>query len=189
RTDQRRLQRVRQHGLRRPGRLVHLELRRRNAGRDSLDGHDDPRISRHARLVPGDRVHGAPHRHRRPGRARLRLPDRTRHRAACPRVGRMRASMKATWPLVAAALVASALPAYAAEKEKKKRPGRFRVGPLYLTPKLQLKNAGVDTNVFNQRTDEIADTSAVLSPATLIAWPIGRRIRLTGETHVDLNYF
>ena len=97
--------------------------------------------------------------------------------------------MKATWPLVAAALVASALPAYAAEKEKKKRPGRFRVGPLYLTPKLQLKNAGVDTNVFNQRTDEIADTSVVLSPTTLIAWPIGRRLRLTGETHVDLNYF
>jgi len=99
--------------------------------------------------------------------------------------------MRAPWPLVAAALVASALPAVAAEREreKKKRPGRFRVGPVYLTPKLQLKNAGVDTNVFNQRTDEIADTSAVLSPAVLIAWPIGRRLRLTGETHVDLNYF
>jgi hypothetical protein len=93
------------------------------------------------------------------------------------------------WPLVAAALVASALPASAAEREKKKRPGRFRVGPVYLTPKLQLKNAGVDTNVFNQRTDEIPDTSVVLSPTVLAAWPIGRRLRLTGESHVDLNYF
>ena len=97
--------------------------------------------------------------------------------------------MRTAWPLVAAALVASALPANAAEREKKKRPGRFRVGPVYLTPKLQLKNAGVDTNVFNQRTDEIADTSVVLSPTMLAAWPIGRRLRLTGESHVDLNYF
>jgi hypothetical protein len=90
---------------------------------------------------------------------------------------------------VAAALVASALPASAAEREKKKRPGRFRVGPFYLSPKLQLKNAGVDTNVFNQRTDEIADTSVVLSPTVLAAWPVGRRVRLTGESHIDLNYF
>jgi hypothetical protein len=98
--------------------------------------------------------------------------------------------MRPPWALVAAAaLVASALPASAAEREKKKRPGRFRVGPVYLTPKLQLKNAGVDTNVFNQRTDEIADTSVVLSPTVLAAWPIGRRLRLTGESHVDLNYF
>jgi hypothetical protein len=97
--------------------------------------------------------------------------------------------MRTVWPLVAAALVASAVPAIAAEREKKKRPGRFRVGPIYLTPKLQLKNAGVDTNVFNQRTDEIADTSVVLSPTVLAAWPIGRRLRLTGESHVDLNYF
>ncbi|PYQ04524.1 MAG: hypothetical protein DMF82_10425 [Acidobacteria bacterium] len=97
--------------------------------------------------------------------------------------------MKSPWPLVAAALVASALPLGAAEREKKKRPGRFRVGPVYLTPKLQLKNAGVDTNVFNQRTGEVPDNSVVLSPTMLAAWPVGRRLRLTGESHVDLNYF
>jgi hypothetical protein len=97
--------------------------------------------------------------------------------------------MRSPWPLVAAALVASALSVGAAEREKKKRPGRFRVGPVYLTPKLQLKNAGVDTNVFNQRTGEIPDTSIVLSPTVLAAWPVGRRLRLTGESHVDLNYF
>jgi len=97
--------------------------------------------------------------------------------------------MRARWPLVAAVLVTSVLPARAAERERKKRPGRFRVGPVYLTPKLLLKNAGVDTNVFNQRTGEIADTSVVLSPTVLAAWPVGRRLRLTGEGHVDLNYF
>jgi len=96
------------------------------------------------------------------------------------------------WPLLAAVLVlsaASAAPAPAAEKEKKKRPGRFRVGPVYLTPKLQLKNAGVDTNVFNQRTGEIPDTSVVLSPTMLAAMPVGRRLRLTGAGNLDLNYF
>jgi len=79
-------------------------------------------------------------------------------------------------------------PAEAAERQKK-RPGRFQLGPLYLTPKLELKNAGVDTNVFNQRTDEIPDTSIVLSPTLLGALPVGRRLRLTGGMHVDLNYF
>jgi len=85
-------------------------------------------------------------------------------------------------------LTAGTLPAAAAERQKK-RPGRFRVGPVYLTPKLALKNAGVDTNVLNQRTGEISDTSIVLSPTVEGALPVGRRIRLTGETHVDLNYF
>ena len=97
--------------------------------------------------------------------------------------------MRSPWPLVAVALVASALPVGGAEREKKKRPGRFRVGPLYLTPKLVLKNAGVDTNVFNQRTGEIPDTAVVLSPTVSAAWPVGRRLRLTGEGHLDLNYF
>jgi hypothetical protein len=85
-------------------------------------------------------------------------------------------------------LTAGALSAAAAERQKK-RPGRFRVGPIYLTPKLVLKNAGVDTNVFNQRTGEISDTSVVLSPTLAGALPVGRRLRLTGEAHVDLNYF
>ena len=85
-------------------------------------------------------------------------------------------------------LTAGTLPAAAAERQKK-RPGRFRVGPVYLTPKLALRNAGVDTNVFNQRTGEISDTTVVLSPILEGALPVGRRLRLTGETHVDLNYF
>src|SRR6058998_1365016 len=85
-------------------------------------------------------------------------------------------------------LTTGALLAGAAEKQKK-HPGRFRVGPVYLTPKLALKNAGVDTNVFNQRTGEIPDTSIILSPTLLAALPVGRRLRLTGEGHVDFNYF
>ena len=72
-------------------------------------------------------------------------------------------------------LTAGTLPAAAAERQKK-RPGRFRVGPVYLTPKLALRNAGVDTNVFNQRTGEISDTTVVLSPILEGALPVGRRL-------------
>jgi hypothetical protein len=85
-------------------------------------------------------------------------------------------------------MLVAASGANGAERERK-RPGRFRVGPVYFTPRLQLKNAGVDTNVFNQRTDEIPDTSVILSPTLLAALPVGRRLRLTGEGHVDFNYF
>src|SRR5436309_4663766 len=166
-----------------------MELRGWKRGGDAHYAHHHPSVSRHAGHVPGDRLHGPPHRDRRPGREGLGLADGTRHRAAAAHVDRLHPPMRTVWPLVAAALVAGALPASAAEREKKKRPGRFRVGPVYLTPKLQLKNAGVDTNVFNQRTGEVPDNSVVLSPTMLAAWPVGRRLRLTGEGHVDLNYF
>ena len=96
--------------------------------------------------------------------------------------------MRTPVALATLVLTAGPLPAGAAEKQKKQH-GRFRVGPVYLTPKLALKNAGVDSNVFNQRTGEIPDTSIVLSPTLLAALPVGRRIRLTGEGHVDFNYF
>lgn len=82
-------------------------------------------------------------------------------------------------------LSAPAVPA----AEARKRPGRFKVGPLYLTPRLELKNAGVDSNVFQTRTGRIPDTAVVLSPALDGVLPVGRRVRLTGSGHLDLNYF
>jgi hypothetical protein len=93
--------------------------------------------------------------------------------------------------LAVAAVVSRAGVAAAAgaEPKDKKRPGRFRVGPVYLTPKLELKNAGVDTNVFNERTGEIPDTSIILTPSVTALWPVSRRLRLTGDGHLDLNYF
>jgi len=84
------------------------------------------------------------------------------------------------------------LPALAAPPEttsRKKRPGRYKLGPIYLTPKLELKNAGVDTNLFNARAGAIADNSMVLSPGLSGALPIGQRLRLTGSGHLDFNYF
>lgn len=87
--------------------------------------------------------------------------------------------------LCLAASVASA-PAWA---EQAKRPGRFKLGPLYLTPRLELRNAGVDTNVFHTLTDPTPDTSVVTRLAVDGALPVGRRLKLTGSGYADLNYF
>ena len=77
-------------------------------------------------------------------------------------------------------VAALAAPSFGATVRKKK-PGRYQVGPIYFTPVLTLQNAGVDTNVFNSRTDPIRDLSIALSPSLMAAVPVGSRFRLTGS--------
>lgn len=72
---------------------------------------------------------------------------------------------------------------------RRRPPGRFHVGPFWLTPKLELRNAGVDTNVYNQLSNPVADNSVVLRPGLRAALPVGRRLRLEGGGYLDLNYF
>ena len=86
-------------------------------------------------------------------------------------------------------LALAAATAPRADEPPARRPGRVKVGPLYLTPRLELRNAGVDTNVFNSRTREVADAAAVLRPSVSGVMRVGRRLRLTGEGYFDLNYF
>jgi hypothetical protein len=93
-------------------------------------------------------------------------------------------------PLLGAiALALAAADASAQEPAASRRPGRYKLGPFYLTPRLELRNAGVDTNVFNSRTHEVADASVVLRPSVAAVLPVGRRLRLEGEGYFDLNYF
>jgi hypothetical protein len=73
--------------------------------------------------------------------------------------------------------------------EPKRPRGRFKLGPLHLTPRFEIRNAGVDTNVFNTLTDPIPDTSVVGRFALDGALPLGRRLTLTGNGYADLNYF
>jgi hypothetical protein len=82
-----------------------------------------------------------------------------------------------------------AAPAFTAETGTGKRPGRYKLGPLYLTPRLELRSAGVQTNVFNSQTGAVPDSSVVLHPALAAAIPVGRRLRLTGDGYLDFNYF
>lgn len=69
------------------------------------------------------------------------------------------------------------------------QPGRFRLGPVRLTPRLELRNAGVDTNVFNSAAAPVPDTSVVLRTTLEGFLPLRNRLRLWGSGHVDFNYF
>lgn len=102
------------------------------------------------------------------------------------RLARLR---RALAPLLLAAPLLVVAPRSAAAAQPKARPGRYKIGPLYLTPRLELQHAGVDTNVFNTQTNPVPDTAAVLRPTLDGALPIGRRFRVTGSGYLDLNYF
>jgi hypothetical protein len=63
------------------------------------------------------------------------------------------------------------------------------MGPFWLTPKIELRNAGVDTNALNQLGGSVSDTTVALRPGVTVALPVGRRLRLAGTGYLDLNYF
>jgi hypothetical protein len=94
----------------------------------------------------------------------------------------------AAWVVVFAALLALT-PRFVAAAEPPARPGRFKIGPLYLTPRIELKNAGVDTNVLLSRSNEVPDTSVVVSPSLEAVLPVGQRLRLSGRGALDVNYY
>lgn len=106
---------------------------------------------------------------------------------------KMRASAHAgSAALALAVALGAATPARAQfwpEITEKQKQGRFRIGPVALTPRLELKNAGVDTNVFVAPTDPVADTSIVLRASSDVFVPAGRRVRLAGTAWLDFNYF
>jgi hypothetical protein len=82
-----------------------------------------------------------------------------------------------------------ALPMGASAAEERKRPGRYRLGPAYVTPRIQLKNAGVDTNVFQTLQAPVRDEVVVVSPRLEGSLPVGRRLRLTGLGLLEANYY
>jgi hypothetical protein len=86
-----------------------------------------------------------------------------------------------------ALLLASASVAWPAD-EPKKKPGRHHVGPLYVTPRLLLKDAGVDTNVFHTLNDPTKDAVVVLSPRVDGDLTAGR-LHANGYGLVEFNYF
>lgn len=90
------------------------------------------------------------------------------------------------------AVLAAGLPAAAQATDKTERPGRFRLGPLWLTPKLVLRNAGVDNNVYNANggdTPTVSDRQAALTPGLDLLLPVGKRARLSGAGTLGLNWF
>jgi hypothetical protein len=66
---------------------------------------------------------------------------------------------------------------------------RIHVGPLYVTPNLQLREVGVDTNVFNTHNDPKSDFTFTVGPGASVWVPFGRRAMLKTTGGADLVYF
>jgi Putative beta-barrel porin 2 len=52
-----------------------------------------------------------------------------------------------------------------------------------------LRNAGSDSNVFNDAEQPVSDSSAVIEPSIDTLLPLGRRVRVLGRGSLGLNYF
>ena len=65
---------------------------------------------------------------------------------------------------------------------------RFRFGPIRFTPVIQVRNVGVDTNVFNEAEEPERDFTASIGPAADYWVRLGR-VRVRGKTGLDYNHF
>lgn len=95
-------------------------------------------------------------------------------------------------PLVAALLalvLGAGVPALAQESITHPEDGaRFRLGPVHFTPTVQIRNVGVDTNIFNENEEPKQDFVASFGPAADYWVPAGRS-RLSGRTALQYDYF
>src|SRR5215470_3249089 len=91
---------------------------------------------------------------------------------------------------LAAALLLLCLPAGALAQTEPPSNVRMHLGPFFVNPTIALTNAGVDTNVFNQATQDSPkeDYTATLSPATEAWLRIGRSW-LNATLREDLVYY
>jgi len=69
------------------------------------------------------------------------------------------------------------------------RPGRFRVGPVYLTPTLHIGTVGLDTNVFYTAADRRTDVSGSGGPGLQLVLPLGGDGKFFAEGNLDYLYF
>jgi hypothetical protein len=68
-------------------------------------------------------------------------------------------------------------------------PGRFRVGAFYLTPRLEIRNAGYDSNVYNSGTAPVSDATFVVAPVVEAALPAARRLTLRARGLLTFNWY
>jgi hypothetical protein len=66
---------------------------------------------------------------------------------------------------------------------------RVHAGPLYLTPRILLKQLGVDDNVFYQAQDPKSDFTFTVAPTLNLAVPVAHRALFTVSGAADLVYF
>jgi hypothetical protein len=75
-----------------------------------------------------------------------------------------------------------------AQQAEPEPPGRWQAGMLHVTPLVEVRDIGIDTNLFNEAVDPKSDFTFVASPQAKasVGFPVGR---LTFGSQVDLVYF
>lgn len=70
-----------------------------------------------------------------------------------------------------------------------RKEARSHVGPFYVTPRITLKELGVDSNVFNAAGEPESDFTATLTPSADIWVPVARRALLQTTVGSDLVWY
>jgi Putative beta-barrel porin 2 len=91
--------------------------------------------------------------------------------------------------LILTPAVAVAQSSSASEIDEVRRNARLHLGPFYLTPSLQLRELGVDSNVFNAAGDQKSDFTFTLTPKAQLWVPVARRALLAGTAATDLVWY
>ena len=89
---------------------------------------------------------------------------------------------------LACVLVGAAHPAAAQDSDDPFESARFRLGPVRLTPALELTSLGRDSNVFNEAENPKSDTTAAIGP-TVRFWMRPGSLRVSGRTSGQYLYF
>jgi hypothetical protein len=98
-----------------------------------------------------------------------------------------RKSLRIVGVLIVLGMAPSAAVAQFVEPDVSK--ARVHVGPVMLNPVVELKNFGIDTNVFNEPPDRAKrDFTFTLSPQTELWMRMGRTW-MTGNVHEDIHWY
>lgn len=89
----------------------------------------------------------------------------------------------------AAQTTAGGLPEPGSTTPREPPPGRFHIGPFYLTPTLHVGTIGLDTNVFYTATERQTDVSASGGPGLELVLPLGGSGRFFANGNIDYLYF
>jgi hypothetical protein len=89
-----------------------------------------------------------------------------------------------TLPVMAAAQTVGA-----ERVDEVRREASGHVGPLYFTPRLFLKELGVDSNVFNAAGEQKSDFTFTVGPSADVWLPVARRALFEARVGTDLVYY
>ena len=73
--------------------------------------------------------------------------------------------------------------------EDVRKVARMHLGPFYLTPAVQIKELGVDTNVFNDGEEAQSDFTATVTPLANMWLPVARRALFHATAASDLVWY